>query len=359
MRRVCYFGAYDPDYPRNRILRAGLRAAGIEVRQCCAPSRWRAWRRYPALAARFTSASRGAQVLLVGEFRHKDMPLARCLKGSRCLVFDPFVSREDTLVHDWRKHAPRSWQARWNRLWDRVSLKAADLVLCDTWAHGDLYQELGAPRSRLRRVLVGAEQAFFAVPPRASAETVRLLYAGGFLPLHGVPILLEAAARLEATVLDGIELVLAGSGRDYEPARRQAAELGLRRTRFLGPWPYAKLPELIEQADIVLGIFDAGDKASRVIPHKVYQGLAAGRAVVTGDSPALREVFEPERHLIAVPRGDAAALAEGLRRLIADRALRARLGGAARERATAVATPEAVGRELARAIFGGAEARAD
>ena len=79
-----------------------------------------------------------------------------------------------------------------------------------------------------------------------------------------------------------------------------------------------------------------------MIPHKVYQGLAAGRAVVTGDGAGLREVFEPGTHLAAVPRGDPEALARGPR--ATDRAIprapaaRCAPGGA---RALEIATPEA------------------
>ena len=105
--------------------------------------------------------------MFVPEFRHKDVPLAAAIRGRRPLVFDPLVSRWDTLVEDWRLHRPGSAQARWNRLLDRWSFSAADLVLCDTWAHGELYVTLGARRDRLRRVLVGAEDAFFSVPPAA------------------------------------------------------------------------------------------------------------------------------------------------------------------------------------------------
>ncbi len=37
-----------------------------------------------------------------------------------------------------------------------------------------------------------------------------------------------------------------------------------------------------------------------VIPTKVYQAAAAGRAVVSADTPALREVFTPEEDVLAV-----------------------------------------------------------
>ena len=118
MTRVCCFGAYDPAYPRNRILREGLRRAGIDVVEARVAQK-RAWLRYPALDAAWSRVAAGADVILVPEFRHKDMPLAHRLRGKRPIVFDPLVSRHDTLVGDWKLHAASSGQARWNRFLDR------------------------------------------------------------------------------------------------------------------------------------------------------------------------------------------------------------------------------------------------
>lgn len=354
MKPVCFFGAYDPAYPRNRILREGLRLAGVEIVEARVRER-RALFRYPALALTFARRAGGAGFVIVPEFRHKDMPLARWLAGPRRLVFDPLVSRHDTLVGDWGLHARDSFQARWNLAIDRASLNRADLVLCDTWAHGALFERLGVPRARLERVLVGAEAMFFAVPPPAPAPPVRIAYIGGFLPLHGTRTIVEALARLEREHgLPEFQCDLAGQGMEFDAARTLAREVRLERTEFSGPVAYAASPGVLARAHIVLGAFGRGEKAGRVIPHKVYQGLAAGRAVITGDGAGLREVFEPGRHLCAVPRGDAGALAAALSRLMRDAALRDRLGACGKARALEVATPERIGSGL-RAVLEGME----
>ena len=195
MTGVCFFGAYDPDYPRNRVFRQGLERAGIELLEARVRER-RVVFRYPALLSAFARVARSSDALLVPAFRHKDMPLASWLKRRRLLVFDPLVSRHDTLVHDWAIHADGSAQAHWNRWIDRWALSLADRVLCDTWAHGRLFETLGVPRSRLCRVPVGAEDEFFRIGDPPATGPVRVIYVGGFLPLHGVPTLIEAAARL-------------------------------------------------------------------------------------------------------------------------------------------------------------------
>ena len=312
----------------------------------------RAWLRYPALAVAWSRVAAGADVILVPEFSHKDMPLAHRLRGRRPIVFDPLVSRHDTLVGDWKLHAASSGQARWNRFLDCWSLREADMVLCDTWAHGELFESLGVPRARLRRVLVGAEDAFFAVPPPPAEGPVRILYVGGFLPLHGVPTLMEALAQLEACAssLPSYSVQLVGTGIDHDAARTYADQHRLDHVEFTGKLAYDDAPTMFAGAHITLGAFGAGAKAGRVIPHKLYQGLAAGRAVVTGDGPGVREMFRDDEHLALVPRGDADALAAALSRLLADPDSRAAMGARAHARAIEVATPDAVGRSLAAAI---------
>jgi glycosyltransferase involved in cell wall biosynthesis len=316
----------------------------------------RAWRRWPALAAAWSRVASRADLVLVPEFRHKDVPLARALKGSRPLVFDPLVSRWDTLVADWRLHAAGSAQARWNRAIDRWAFHAADRLLCDTWAHGELFVALGAERSRLRRVLVGAEPAFFQVPPPPAAGPVRLTYIGGFLPLHGISTLLQAAATIEASAqareLPQFVIQLVGDGIEYDQARNAARDLKLTRVEFTGRMAYADAPRVLACSHVALGAFGAGEKAGRVIPHKLWQGLAAGRAVVTGDGEGPREVFTHGEHLLMTPRGDADALAGALADLIARRDLRERLGAAGRARACELGTPEAIGRQLTEAFAG-------
>ena len=360
MTTVCCFGAWDPAYPRNRILRSGLALAGFQVIEARVRDR-RAWRRYPALASAWSRVAAATDVIWVPEFRHKDVPLAARLKGRRPLVFDPLVSRWDTLVGDWRLHAPGSAQARWNRLLDRVALRAADRLLCDTWAHGELYAELGADRARLARVLVGAEEAFFDVPPppaavdeEGGAGPVRITYVGGFLPLHGVRTLLEAARILESRAgsLPPFVLQLVGDGIEHEASRAYARDHQLTRVEFAGRQAYADAPRVLAASHIALGAFGAGAKTGRVIPHKLWQGLAAGRAVVTGEGEGPREVFEDGVHLKFVPRGEAEPLAEALAALLASPATRARLGAAGRARAMELGSPAAVGTQFAAALAG-------
>ncbi|MEQ1834376.1 MAG: glycosyltransferase, partial [Candidatus Eisenbacteria bacterium] len=164
-----------------------------------------------------------------------------------------------------------------------------------------------------------------------------------------VRTLLEAVVRLEqrAATLPAFVVQLVGDGIEYDSAREFATQAKLQRVEFTGRLAYADAPRVLEPTHIALGAFGTGEKTGRVIPHKLWQGLAAGRAVVTGDGEGPREVFGDGVHLRLVPRGDAEALADVLARLIESPAERERLGAAGHLRAVELGTPQAVGEQFA------------
>src|SRR5690606_29145930 len=70
-------------------------------------------------------------------------------------------------------------------------------------------------------------------------------------------------------------------------------------------------------ADAILGIFGTSDKALRVIPNKVYQGLAIGRAVITAATPAFlpEQRGNEEQGLFWAEAGDPRSIGDAVRRL--------------------------------------------
>src|SRR4029453_17817516 len=60
-------------------------------------------------------------------------------------------------------------------------------------------------------------------------------------------------------------------------------------------------------------------------PLKLFEYMAAGRAIVASDLPAIREVLRHEVNALLVTPGDSTALAGGIERLLADSELAARL----------------------------------
>ena len=345
---LAYVGGYDPAYPRNSVLRTGLSRLGVTLHPLFVPRRAGVIARGAALVAAVARLDPAPDVVLVAEFCHKDLPAAwlAARRARAVLAADPLISRVDTMVGEWGHYGPGSLDAWACAKWDRVAFRWPAVVVADTEVHARRFAG-AADRIPFPVVYVGADDAFFDLPdvePTPSPFTI--LYVGGFLPLHGMGTILGAAESLLARGRDDLEFELIGDGIQHAAARVRAAERGLTNVRFVGRRPIDELPARMFRAHVVLGVFGEGGEAGRVIPNKVSQGLAAGRCVVTGDTEAARELLTNGGDAVLVPPGDPEALADALRMLADDAALRTRIAGAGRALARRALTPEAVARQL-------------
>ena len=363
MTRLALFGGADFASPRARVLLEGLSELGVPCRDLRVERRQGVARRWRQLYQRLAVSPERPDWLLVPEFAHKDVPLAWLLarRDGLRVAFDPLVSRYDTLVEDWELYPRGGWEAWWNRVVDAWALSHADLVACDTAAHGERFHELGAGRTRLVRVPLGAESAYWQQGERLAAPAspgrapgpLRVLYVGGFLPFHGVPVIVEAARRLAAQGLaEAIRFRLVGDGVQHERVRSDLAPAPLPGLELVGRRPQEELTAHLAAADVSLGCFADRPKTQLVVPHKVVQALAAGVCVVTAETRAMRESFAAGEHYVGVPPGDAEALARALAALAADPGRRVAVARAGRERARSERTPVAVARAWLAALEG-------
>ena len=366
---VCYWGTYDSDYPRNRILMAGLRASGVEVRECHFPL-WKdtsqklgharsAWlrpglllrwaRAYGSLSARFLTSPR-PDFLFVGYSGHFDVFPAWVLSRLRRvpLIFDAFLSLYDSLVLDRSAVAREGPKAKFLAWVDRTACRLADRVLLDTRAHVEFFRETFALRAEKFWVLpIGADDRVFR-PEAASPRNGRpytVLHFGRYIPLHGLETVVRAARLLEENGVP-CRFLLVGDGEERDKVEALASGLGVRSLEFRGSESPESLAATIRESDLCLGIFGETGKASRVVPNKVYEALAAGKPVITGDSPAARELLTDGVDCLLCRRGDPAALADAILRLRNDGAMAERLALAGRRRFQEKASPAVIGREL-------------
>jgi glycosyltransferase involved in cell wall biosynthesis len=262
-----------------------------------------------------------------------------------------FMSLYDTAVLD-RRLLPRAGlRARLLRRLEGIAVRRADFVFLDTQTHARRIESLfGLPANRCGAVFVGAEVERFRVPDpglvRSPGAPLKVLFYGQFIPLHGIPTIIEAARLLQG---DPVEWTLIGRGQEGARVRRMLDDQPLPKLRWIEWVDYADLRHWIAEADVCLGIFGTSDKAASVIPNKVFQVVAAGRPLITRDSPAIRELLAPAPPCVSlVPAGDARALAEAVRehgRRLAEGA-RGRCHGALAGRIDA----PAIGRQLVEAV---------
>lgn len=328
---VRFLGGYDSSYPRNVILRRGLRACGVEVSQCSVRPGFKIWVRYPLLFLRWLCSRRdkgNPAFLLVPEFCQKDVPLAKALGlgTSRRVVFDPLASRFETKILDWQRKRPGSMAAWWNRKIDLWALRLPDLVLSDTQAHKDYYcREFGLAPEKVEVLPVGFDDEVFSPElNRRYSQRKRekmgftVFFSGSFLPLHGAEIIVQAAnlvAREDAEII----FLLVGSGQTLPAAKRLALELNLSNIRFEGWKNQEALAEMTaREADLCLGIFGQTEKAERVVPHKIYQAMALGKPVITARTPAIEEFFSHGWTIFLCEKGNPGSLAQAILRLKKD-----------------------------------------
>src|SRR5438445_10384532 len=130
------------------------------------------------------------------------------------------------------------------------------------------------------RNLIGAlTEFFFPRPQKEQLQRFLVTFVGTFIPLQGVPYIIEAAHYLEQYA--DIKFELIGSGQTYREAQRIAHDFKVKDLSFVGPLSVDKVPEKLAEEDVFFGIFGDRAKAQRVIQDNVYEAMDVGRPVIT------------------------------------------------------------------------------
>jgi glycosyltransferase involved in cell wall biosynthesis len=353
---VIAFGTYDAArHPRIAVLIAGLRAHGAKVTELNRPlgfstaervrmlqQPWRlpvlagrllrCWAGLVGDAVRLRRAEGRPDAVLVGYLGHFDVILARLLYPRSVVVLDHLVFAGDTAAD----RGAAGLRVRLLTGLDRLAVACADVVVTDTEEHRQMLPDPGKGEV----VLVGAPDAWRTagspasitplVEPASPVEPVEttdgelsVVFFGLYTPLQGAPVIAEAVRDAVAAGAV-LRVTMVGAGQDLPRAREiLAGTPGVTWHDWVEP---DELPALVAGHQVCLGIFSDTPKGVRVVPNKVYQGLAAGCVVVTSDTPPQRRALAENVEL--VPAADPGALAARLAELCDPAAL-----AAARERA--------------------------
>jgi glycosyltransferase involved in cell wall biosynthesis len=231
--------------------------------------------------------------LLAIKRRRSDAPL---------LVIDCFISVYDTVVEDRKLLSPSNPLAMLIRYMEKKAIQRADLVLTDTAANASYLAQLypqernGLANEKSKTLNLCINEALFlrenvtaSVPDSTDSNILNVLFVGSFVPLQGVELIIEAATLLEAD--NRIKFTLLGDGQTADRVQQLIAKNKLEINWQRGWHPIEKIAEAIYAADVCLGVFGEGGKASRVLPYKIYMAMAGAKPVISihmdhGVSPA-------------------------------------------------------------------------
>lgn len=315
--KVCYFGIYNPDYARNRILLKGLKENGVEVIEV--NSTKAGLGKYLDISRQLLKLKGDYDFLLVAFPGYQAMVMARFLSRKK-IVFDAFNSIYDSTIIDRKQYKVKSLPGLYYWLLNWLACKLADQILLDTSDHIDYFvQAFKQKKEKFHRLWISADLDLFHPRPQVKQTNDYLVhFHGSFIPLQGIEYILEAAEILKN---ENIVFNLVGKGQTYKEITRVAKEKGLAKINFIGFRPVEEVPEYMAQADLILGIFGNTPKAKRVIPNKVYEGLAMQLPVITGESEAAKELLVDRENILFCNFADGRDLADKILILKNDQSL--------------------------------------
>ena len=369
--RVCYFGTYRQNYGRNQIMIAGLRAQGATVYECHAtlwqgiedrvqqvrggffsPRFWgRLLRTYWRLLRRHRNTPE-YDAMIIGYPGPFDAFLGRLLswRRRRPMLLDHYMSLylialERGLV------SPASPKGRLLRFVEGLGLRLPDGLISDTAEYVDYHcRTYGLQPERFALVPAGADERLYY--PRSDLQPpqdcLRVTYYGTFIPNHGVPAMVAAAALLKEQ--RQIYFDFYGEGPDLQAARAVAAAQSLANVRFHGWVAKEELPGIMAQSHVCLGVFGVTLQSTMTVQNKIWEAAAMARAIVTGDSPTMRATFSHGEELLLVERDNPQAIADAVLTLAGDPELCAALGQAAYRRFIQDNSTAALGAALLQAV---------
>jgi phosphatidylinositol alpha-mannosyltransferase len=207
-----------------------------------------------------------------------------------------------------------------DRLHGRIAVSAAARHFADRFFPGDFKViPNGVNVGRYRR----------AVPiSRWQDGCPNILFVGRLEDRKGLPYLLKAFRLIRKS---GVEcrLLVVGSGPQEREDRRYVMTRGLQSVEFLGRVSDSEKAQLFRTADVFVSPATGRESFGIVL----LEAMAAGTPIVCSDIHGYKGVVQRGRQALLVEPRDAKGMAAAISELLADPALRARMGAAGQERA--------------------------
>jgi len=241
----------------------------------------------------------------------------------------PLVLEANASEVAWRREWSRLEHPRLAEVAERLNLRRASRIAVVSRNAGAQLLQLGADPARTHVVPNGVDiERFHDVDPRPLGlpdGAFVVMFCGLFYPWHGVRHLAAAFPR----VLDHVphaRLVLVGDGEEVDLVRSVLEDAGITdHVVITGLVPRNEVPGYLAAADVLVSPHVRNDGFIGS-PIKLWEYMAAGRAIVATRVAQLAEVLEDGHTALLVEPDDPDQLSAAIARLANDASLRRSLG---------------------------------
>ncbi len=239
---------------------------------------------------KYCTVVRKQSLILVPYPSHADILFLRLLLIGKnpTIIMDSFLGLHDTIVEDRQLFKAESIISKLIFYWEKLSLSIVDVVLLDTQLQcRRLIRKYNLPDDKCIPLPVGIDESLWHTTkyPETNNE-FRVIFWGTFIPLHGVEIIIDAAAMLMKTA-PAINIKIIGTGQTSALVKQRLSHYWPKNVFWIDKLlPIEEIYKEAINAHCVLGIFGKSEKAASVIPYKISQALAMNKPVITRKSDA-------------------------------------------------------------------------
>ncbi len=228
------------------------------------------------------------------------------------------------LTHERSAHETLVFQ-KWSSRSEVRVLKSATRVLVVTSVLADMLAERGVDRDRIEVIPNGVDLSLYPDPGNDTGPGVTVGFTGFFRPWHRVDLMVQALA--DGVLGDDTRVLLVGDGPAREDIVADAKRLGVaERVEITGSVPRDDIPAYLARMDVCV----QPAATAWASPLKLFEYMAAGKAIIAPDQSNLREILTEGRDALLFPPDDGAAMMSALAKLCGDATLRTSLGAGAR-----------------------------
>ncbi len=321
MKRVLYFGIFDPEFSRNKVYIRGLRENGVKVTLCIDTTP--GIRKYWGLFIKHWRVRKQYDYIIVGYPGYTIVPFAKLL-SRKPIIFDALCSFFETEIisRDVLHNVP--FRKKYAKLIDWLATRFADYVLVETRSQQEYFETvLGVEKGKCVVVYTGADDSVFKSDNTVSKyERFTVLFRGRITNEAGAEIVLRAAKELED---NGIDFLIIGYGwnKEKECFDKVMQELHPKNVRHIScQVPFEELIPLMQRCHVALGQFAKHERLERTIPHKAFEAMAMRLPYITARARGVSEIMEDKKSCAMVDAGDAQGLAEQIKKFETNQRLR-------------------------------------